>query len=243
MQFPGCNKRAIKSHLLQQHPILASICDDKNTVIQVLDNDLEPRSGNWDFYKMHNVGITNALQYRLFCGEHDNALYKDLEKRNSKPASKNDCLLLAFRSACAVRHQEQQRLHIYESQFKSTGLKSLFEDNSRAFIRRMDGVVSNLWEAISGKDDGYYVFRMISMPRIDIAASDCMNDEEDLEKHILEDGYNDPLNSLFINLIPAGNDLLLLLGCDTRYDKNGEYKSIIMDFPTGCHFGLSSKYT
>lgn len=230
---PGCNKRAIKSHLLQQHPTLASICDDKNTMIQVLDNDLDPRSGNWDLYKIQKVGISNALQYRLFCDEHDNALFKDLEKCNSKPASKNDCLLLAFRSACAVRHQEQKRLHIYESQFKRTGLKSLFEDNSHSFIRRMDGVVSNLWEAINGKYDGYYVFRMISMPRIDIAASDCMIDEKDLEEHILEDGYNEPLNSLFINLIPLGYELLLLLGCDTRYDKNGEYKSIIMDFPTG----------
>ena len=27
---PGCDGVAIKSHLLQQHPIVASICDEKN---------------------------------------------------------------------------------------------------------------------------------------------------------------------------------------------------------------------
>ena len=80
----------------------------------MVDNRMDPRSGNWDLYQRHNVGISDALQYKLFCKEHDNSLFKDLEKRNSIPDSKRDCLLLAFRSACAVRHQEEQRLHIYE---------------------------------------------------------------------------------------------------------------------------------
>lgn len=71
------------------------------------------------------------------------------------------------------------------------------------------------------------------LPRINIVASDCMTDEDDLEKHILDDNYKEPLNSLFINLIPLDDKLYLLLGCDTRYDKYGEYKAIIEQFPTG----------
>lgn len=68
------------------------------------------------FFNLHKVGITNALQYKLFCSEHDSCLFKDLESRNSIPKSKRDCLLLAFRSACAVHHQEEYRLHVYEKE-------------------------------------------------------------------------------------------------------------------------------
>ena len=230
---PDCEKKAIKSHLLQQHPVLESICDEKNSLLQMVDNRKDPRSGDLDFYQRHNVGISDALQYKLLCKEHDNGLYKDLEKRNSIPESKQDCLLLAFRSACALRHQEEQRLHIYEKQWMISGMENKFEGVSRIFIRRMDGVVNNLWDAINGNGDDHYLFRMIAMPRIDIAASDLMTEEADWEKHIMEDDYKAPLNSLFINLIPNGDRLLLLLGCDTRYDKDGEYQNIITGFPTG----------
>lgn len=230
---PGCNENAIKSHLLQQHPLLASICDEKNCLLQMKDNDNDPRSGEWDFYNRRKVGISNALQYKLFCKKHDNSLFKELEKQNSIPNSKRDCLLLAFRSGCAVRHQEEHRLHIYESQKKSTGIEYPLESISHIFIRRMDGVVNNLWAAINNEGDGNYLFRMISMPRIDIAASDCIIDEADLEKHIMDDNYVEPLNSLFVNLIPHEDKTYLLLGCDTQYDKNGEYTAIIEQFPTG----------
>lgn len=230
---PDCKEKAIKSHLLQQHPILESICDEKNCLLQMVDNRKDPRSGDWDFYQRHNVGISDALQYKLLCKEHDNTLYKDLEQRNSLPESKRDCLLLAFRSACAVRHQEEQRLHIYEKQRMGSEIGNERIAVSHIFIRRMDAVVNNLWDAINGKGDNNYLFRMIAMPRIDIVASDCMTDEEDLEKHIMNDGYNAPLNSLFINLIPNGDRLLLLLGCDIRYDQEGDYQNIISGFPTG----------
>ena len=230
---PGCGKTAIKSHLLQQHPVLASICDEKHSVLQMVDNRKDPRSGDWSFYQRYYVGISDALQYKLFCKEHDNDLFKDLEQRNSIPESKRDCLLLAFRSACAVRHQEEHRLHVYEKTRTGSEIDEAKLSVSRAFIRRMDAVVNNLWDAINGKDDNNYLFRMIAMPRVSIAASDCMTDELDLEAHIMDDDYNVPLNCLFINLIPDGDRLLLLLGSDTRYDKGGEYKSIIMGFPTG----------
>lgn len=230
---PGCKKKAIKSHLLQQHPILASICDEKNHLLQMVDNMLDPRSGNWDFYNRQKVGITNALQYQLFCSEHDTKLFKKIENQNSIPESKLDCILIAFRAACAVRHQEECRLHIYEKQREIWEQISSMENNSLAFIRRMNVVVNNLWDAINGIGEEYNLFRMISMPRISIAASDCMIDEDDFEEHILDEEYTEPLNSLFINLVPIEDKLLLLLGCDTRYDKNGEYKNIIMDFPTG----------
>lgn len=86
---PDCKENAIKSHLLQQHPILESICDEKNGVLQMVDNDIDPRSGNWDFYTKRNVGITNALQYKLFCDKHDGPLFKKIEHHNSIPESKH----------------------------------------------------------------------------------------------------------------------------------------------------------
>ena len=98
----------------------------------------------------------------------------------------------------------------------------------------MDAVVDDLWNALEGNDNNY-MFRMIAMPYIPIAASDCIVDENDYYiDHITEQNYIEPLNCYFINLIPDNERLLLLLGCDTRYNKEGEYQHIITDFPANC---------
>jgi hypothetical protein len=232
----GCKKEAIKSHLLQQHPVLKSICDKNNNLLQFVDNIKDPRSRDWNFYQKHLVGISNALQFKLFCKKHDTELFKTLEQnQNSIPKSKRDCLLLAYRSACAVRHQEECRLHIYESLLnnKSVGLLIEQMNVSKAFIMRMNAVVNGLWDALNGNGDNYYLFRMISMPKIELAVSDCIISEKDFEEHIMDEDYCEPLNYMSINIIPSKNDLLLLLGCDTRYDKENKYKEIITSFPTG----------
>mgnify|MGYP007069854739 CR=1 FL=1 len=231
--YPGCNEKAIKSHLLQQHPVLESICDENNCLLQMADNKMDPRSLNWNLYNRHKVGISIALQYKLFCSCHDSGLFKDIENQNSIPKTKRDCLLMAFRSACAVRHQEEYRLHVYEKEAQRIGQRHLMEDNSRIYICRMSSVIDNLWKAINGDGDHHYLFRMIAMPRTDIAVSDCITDEKDFVEHVLDDNYIEPLNCLFINLIPTEKQLLLLLGCDTRYDKQKEFWRIIEDFPTG----------
>ena len=124
-------------------------------------------------------------------------------------------------------------MHIYEKRKLNPYFEDVNKNISQIFIRRMDAVVNNLWDAINGKGDGNYLFRMIAMPRIDIAASDCMTDEADLEKHIMDDSFIEPLNCLFISLIPNDDKLLLLLGCDSRHDKGEKYKNIVMSFPTG----------
>lgn len=54
------------------------------------------------------------MQYPLFCKEHDDRLFKALESRGSVPSSKLDCLLLAYRTACSVRHQEERRIPFYD---------------------------------------------------------------------------------------------------------------------------------
>lgn len=232
---PDCHEIAIKSHLLQRHPLLTSIADSQNKVFQFEDNWEDARSGRWDFYSEKARGINDAMQYRLFCGKHDSDLFKDLESRNSIPASKYDCLLLAYRASCSVRHQEEKRLHLYEyrEQHDPNEINAAFLRNSQKFILRMDAVIDNLWKALHG-EDGSYLFRMIAMPFIPVAASDCIVDKEDYQAHITGESYCVPLNCYFVNLIPDNDRLLLLMGCDTRYDKNGEYESIITDFPAEC---------
>lgn len=229
---PECNETAIKSHLLQRHPVLEALTGDKNELLQFEDNPEDARSGRWDLYTEKTRGINDAMQYRLFCGKHDSLLFKDLESRNSIPESKRDCLLLAYRAACSVRHQEERRMHLYESIFNQepNEFNDAWLKNSLAFIRRMDAVIDNLWEALDGADNSYF-FRMIALPYIPVAASDCIVDEEDYQQNIMDDDCRIPLNCYFVNLIPDNERLLLLLGCDTRYDRNGEYKSFVTDFP------------
>lgn len=227
---PECNEAAIKSHLLQRHPVLESLADSQNKLLQFEDNWEDARSGRGDLYTEKTRGINDAMQYRLFCGKHDSLLFKDLESRNSIPESKRDCLLLAYRAACSVRHQEERRMHLYECNYNQepNEFNDAFLKNSLAFIRRMDAVIGNLWEALGGADNSY-IFRMIPLRYIPVAASDCIVDEEDYQHYILDDDCRVPFMCYFVNLIPDNNRLLLLLGCDTRYDRNGEYKSLVTD--------------
>ena len=225
---PGCHNKAIKSHLLQQHPVLESISDGKNKLLEPVDNDIDPRSGDWSFYKIKNVCISNAFQFRLFCSDHDSSLFKEIETKNSIPESKRDCLLFAFRSACAVRHQEEKRYHIYEY----LGDKYPMKEISKTFINRMTLVINNLWDAINGKGDNNYYFRMIKMPSLPLAVSDCVVNESNSEQCTIFT-RNLPFNCLFINIIPSKENTLLLLGCNNRFDKRGEYRSIIESIPTG----------
>lgn len=44
----------------------------------------------------------------------------------------------------------------------------------------MDAVIDNLWEALDGADNSYF-FRMIALPYIPVAVSDCIVDEEDYQ--------------------------------------------------------------
>ena len=46
---PNCNEVAIKSHLLQRHPVLESIADSQNKLLQFEDNREDARSGRCDF--------------------------------------------------------------------------------------------------------------------------------------------------------------------------------------------------
>ena len=132
-------------------------------------------------------------------------------------------------------------MHLYESKIEDdpNEFNDAWLKNSLAFIRRMDAVIDNLWEALDGKDDSY-TFRMIAMPYIPVVASDCIIDKEDYQDHIMDETYRKPLNCYFVNLIPNNNRLFLLLGCDTRYDKNCEYGRIVTDFPAD--FDLPYQY-
>lgn len=232
---PDCNEYAIKSHLIQRHPVLEALTDGRNKVLQFEPNWEDARSGRRNLYSLKMRGINDAMQYRLFCSKHDFELFKELEKNNSIPDSKRDCLLLAYRAACSVRHQEEMRLRLYDYKNKQdpNGVNDSWLKNSQAFIRRMDAVIENICEAING-DDGSYLFRLIAMPYIPVAASDCIVDEEDYVAHVMEEEYRKPLNCYFVNLIPDKNRLLLLLGCDARYDRDGEYEKIITEFPANC---------
>lgn len=232
---PDCTQSACKSHLIQKHPVLESIANSDNKLFQIEDNWEDARSGRNDIYSLKCRGINDAMQYPLFCSSHDTSLFQDLEKRNSLPASKVDCLLLAYRSACSVRLQEEHRLHLYEycMQKNPNDLHKAMLVNSKTFLKRMDAVIGNLWKAIYGEDDSY-MFRMIAVPHLPVAASDCIVDEEDFEEHLLEEEYTAPFNCYFINLIPGNDKLFLLLGCDTRYDRNGEYQHMIDKFPVDC---------
>ena len=59
---PECNETAIKTHLLQRHPVLEALTGDKNELLQFEDNWKDVRSERWDLYTEKTRGINDAMQ-------------------------------------------------------------------------------------------------------------------------------------------------------------------------------------
>jgi hypothetical protein len=96
----GCDEVAINSHLIQQNGLLNNITYDGHLVeLKVID------ANRWDDKKLPfefgNVGIKQALSYKVFCNKHDTEIFKPIEDNNKNFESYEAFLLFSYRAVGA----------------------------------------------------------------------------------------------------------------------------------------------
>lgn len=216
---PGCQKKSINSHLVQQHPYLESIAEN-GKLYQIIDNDKHPLSYDFNDYKEVVRPIPNTLSMPLFCALHDNDLFKSIESGSMDLNSVKTFLLFSFRAIASQRYLEERR----NIQYQNTGFEgepfNLQAAYSSHTIGRFDSTLKLLYDdLLSGCFDDY-VFKVVTLPYIPICGSDVVVDEDEMSNSYCN-GIRTirPLNSLYMTLLPSvtKDSLHVLIGYNIKY--------------------------
>lgn len=214
--YLGCSRKAIKSHLVQQHPILASIAE-YGKLYQIYENEVNPMSGDFSDFKEKHISVQKALSLPLFCSEHDNALFKPIETGEIDMNSTNTFLLFSYRALAAQRYLEEKRQVFYQN----TGYEGPLFDSQREYsmhiIARFDCTMEHLLYDIENKLFDDYTFNVLDLPFLPLCGSDAMIEED---KNYCEGVQNaGPLNTLYLTLLPMVDKsvLKLIIGYHKRF--------------------------
>ncbi len=103
--YPGCSKEPIGSHVIAES-VLEQLADNEGKVLtwNVSDNDIVVNTlqgHEWDrVYKQpRRVGIRQEVTYPIFCSEHDNGIFAELEDTGFT-FHPMQVALLAYRALC-----------------------------------------------------------------------------------------------------------------------------------------------
>lgn len=92
---PSCNKKAIKTHILQKSLILNPIAPNNHLYC------FQPNSSfNNQILHYRRVGINSAMTYLGFCNEHDCSIFKPIENENVDWSNIHSQYILGYRTVC-----------------------------------------------------------------------------------------------------------------------------------------------
>ena len=208
---PSCNKNAINSHIIQQHPYLESIAE-KGLLYQIKDNEINPRSGVFSDNKEQFLSLRQVLSMPLFCSEHDNQLFKPIESGEIDFDSALTFLLFSFRGLSSQRYLEEKRQILYQN----TGFEGEPFDVQREYsqhvIERFDCTIKLIYRDICNHGYDDYVFKSFNLPFMPICGSDVVVDEDEIVDSYYGGNYQArPINTLYLTLLPIGDKTALKL--------------------------------
>ena len=207
--YPGCSKVTCDCHLVQQHPFVASIAED-GRVYQIKDNVVNPMSGDFSDLKENLLPVKQALILPLFCSEHDNALFKDIEYGDIDFESANTFLLFSYRGLAGQRFLEEKRQTFYQNTGFEGWAFDLQREYSKHVIERLDCTLNQMLKDIQNKSYDEYEFCMIDFPFLAFCGSDAVVDEDEMA-YSYDGGKREvrPLNALFFTLLPMAESKVL----------------------------------
>lgn len=216
---PGCEKNAINSHLIQQHPFLESISED-GKLYQIKDNDINPLSGDFSDSKEQTLSIRQVLSMPLFCSQHDNDLFKSIESGFVDLAKLETFLLFSLRGLAGQRFLESKRQVFYQTTGFECELFDLQREYSDYVINRFDKTLELLLQDIQNQSFDDYQFCVIDLPYMPICGSDVVTDDDGMAVAYYEgDKKEGPLDILYLTLLPFAEkkELKLIVGYHKKH--------------------------
>jgi hypothetical protein len=231
---PSCNENSINSHLLQQNGMLNEISENGH-FIEVKMTDVFKWAPKQTPLEFKLVGISKAISQPLFCNKHDTSLFKEIESKNIDFKNYRSQLLFSYRTICSELRKKQLNIEVYERLLNSQTLYGEFNrDMANQFVEGTKLGVKDLelykaWFEAELKDEkGGFKFSTLEYPQIKVYGSaihspvDYANDNPN---------QVDPLNSIFIHIIPYNLRLNVIVGYHKKYTNSWikEYVNSWMD--------------
>lgn len=232
--YPGCNCKAINSHILQRSRYVNSIAED-GLVLQITDEHLQlllDGDENGNLFKL--LSTKQAMSLPIFCDErqHDQKLFKAIEQKEIDLDSCDTYLRLSYRAYCAARAQEQRRSIQYEinptiNTFCKGPLFDIQKNYSHSVIDMMALGIERCYSCMKGKRYDDYSFQRFSIPkRVPVCLSDCIFVEDELKEAVEN---NKPLSPMFVHVLPYNDRTEVLIGYELSY-KTDFIESVIKEW-------------
>lgn len=218
----NCNETAIDSHLLQKKGIINQISEN-NHVWELGMNNYKK-----DLFFFKRIGINDAFSFPGFCSNHDNKLFKEIEKETIDYSDYRTQLLFSYR---AVMNEKRKKEIIIDSNnriLNSNTLKLYLNDSSFQDLEQ-----SNHGQKSGIKDELYYekfflsnindstrqdfMFLTFELPRTEVCSSAVFTYEttDEINHMMRYESYkvDKPLTEIYFNLLPATDKSIVIIGC------------------------------
>ncbi|MCB9809092.1 hypothetical protein H6776_01710 [Candidatus Nomurabacteria bacterium] len=102
--YRDCNEPAINSHVLQKNGVLDQVAENDH-VIMLQENLYSENLGQAHEFKP--VGLNNAYSFKGFCKNHDDQVFKEIEKDTEIVFTPYQQALFAYRSLCNELYRKE----------------------------------------------------------------------------------------------------------------------------------------
>lgn len=233
--YPGCNCKAINSHVLQRSRYVKSIAED-GLVLQISDEHSQPLldgDENSNLFKL--LSTKQAMSLPIFCEDrqHDQKLFKTIEQKEIDLDSYDTYLRLSYRAYCAARAQEQRRAIQYEinptiNTFCKGPLFDIQKNYSHRVIDMMALGIERCYSSMKGKQYDGYSFQRFTIERVPVCLSDCIFVEDELMEAV---DSNIPLSPMFVHVLPYDDRTEVLIGYELN-QKTEFIESVLKEWKT-----------
>lgn len=223
-----CEQTSINSHLLQVNGILNNLVENGH-LIQIKPNDyfhIEKKG----FLSFKSLGIQQAISEYLFCNKHDTEIFKSIEGREIDFAIYSSQLLFSYRSLCCELRKKMKNIEIFTRLRNSNTLNN----SNQPFISReyldleikghklgvkdMTRLKLEMEKEFLTKSSPNFVFKTCTYPLIKVCVSAVFSPihpgYESVQKAYTQE---QPLNTVFVNVIPQADNLKIILGYHKDY--------------------------
>ena len=207
----GCNKKAIHSHLLQKNGILSQIAV-KDHVYEV-QFKVYPKGR----LLIKKEGINKAFAPFLFCPQHDDKIFKAIEKEILVELDYHSILLYSLR-AVLKEHREKEIVIDYYTRIINGNFTKLnvntekIKDaiNAETLLSiDLDYLVHSITDDLSNKTESYY-YKVYSMTMLEVCAS-AVYSLESIADSISPSGKKDLLSCVVVSIIPFEKETKMIL--------------------------------
>jgi hypothetical protein len=202
---------------------------ENGQLIQIMPNDF------FDFEKkgylsFKSMGIKQALSEYLFCNKHDTELFKGIEGKGIDFYAHSSQLLFSYRSLCCELRKKMKNIEIYTRLGKSNTLKNsrqqFISQNYLDFeikghntgVKDMNSLKLEMETELFSTSTQNFTFKTFKCPLIKLCVSATFTPihpgSDSIQKAYSQE---QPLNTIFINVIPQHDYLYIIIGYHNSY--------------------------